>query len=63
MERATASRRGKRKTPIEGIPAFRNHLEREGITAEEFHQRQQAPDLTSEALALAHRKNSLNKRK
>lgn len=64
MERATATRRGKRKTPIEQIPAFRSHLERENITLQEFHQRQGfAPggDANSEALNLHHRKVMTNK--
>lgn len=64
MERATVTRRGKRSTPIEQIPAFRNHLERENITLQEFHQRQRlAPggDADSEALNLHHQKVMTNK--
>jgi hypothetical protein len=58
---------GKRsKTPLEQIPAFRNHLERENITAAQFHQRQDltpATDMTNEALALSRKKVMTNKGK
>lgn len=61
MEKARQSRRTKRT--LQKIPEFLDHLEREGITFEEWERRQRltsGPDATSEALALAWRKANLN---
>ena len=62
----TAKRTG-RHTPrsIEEIPAFREHLKREGINFAEWERRQRVtagPDATSEALALDWRKVNLNRK-
>ena len=63
METASGRRRSSTKRELREIPAFVNHLRREGITYEEWERRQRltaGPDVTSEALALAWRKANLN---
>lgn len=62
MEKASR-RGGTLKTPIEQIPAFRQHLARTGKTLTQVLAAQPAPDLDAESLNLQKRKNSLTKRK
>lgn len=62
-----AARRGRQtKRPIEQIPAFRLHLEREGIDLAEFERRQSLttanPDAETEALSLARRRANINRK-
>ena len=62
METASGRRRSSAKRDIQEIPAFQNHLRREGISFAEWERRQRLTaglDATSEALALAWRKANL----
>lgn len=61
-EFANGNRKSTVKRDVQYIPAFRNHLEREGITFEDWQRLNPGPDATSEALALARRRTAQNGR-
>lgn len=52
-ELANASRLSRRKRAIRNIPAFQLHLEREGISFEEFERRQRAALSGTDATSLS----------
>ncbi len=54
QETANITRRGAKNRSIESIPEFRQHLAREGITFQEWEQRnkQAIPDAITESLLL-----------